>query len=206
MKARIAKRVMRKRKEGWEKSNSWHTIYLVVSVGTKPPLVHVVEELHTRVLLPGHKVSPKSTTWLTTKARHEGTRQAPLVTLMPPPLRSISTKEEGLHAPHTKCPRHSTPNRRVEDDCSEPLRPQGFRRTLYNLIHLRITSQGTHTLLSLSFKLSLALSTHTHTQACASLWMSNLALGWLVYDLLSVLHSSAIPHYPTTSNGWVEGV
>jgi hypothetical protein len=31
-------------------------------VGTKPPLVHVVEALTQRVLLPGHQVSPKSTT------------------------------------------------------------------------------------------------------------------------------------------------
>jgi hypothetical protein len=43
----------------------------------------------------------------------------------------------------------------------EPLRPQGFRRTLYNLIHSRITSQGGTTLHSLSSKLSLALSTYT---------------------------------------------
>jgi hypothetical protein len=28
----------------------------------------------------------------------------------------------------------------------EPLRLQGFRRTLYNLIHSRITSQGWHNL------------------------------------------------------------
>jgi hypothetical protein len=28
----------------------------------------------------------------------------------------------------------------------EPLRPQGFRRTLYNLIQSRITSQGWHNL------------------------------------------------------------
>jgi hypothetical protein len=28
----------------------------------------------------------------------------------------------------------------------EPLRPQGFRRTLYNLIHSRITSQRWHNL------------------------------------------------------------
>jgi hypothetical protein len=65
---------MQKRKEGWEEANTWHTISLVVSVGTKPPLVHIVEALHTRVLLPGHQVSPKSTTWLATKARYKGTR------------------------------------------------------------------------------------------------------------------------------------
>jgi hypothetical protein len=34
---------MRNRKEGWEEANSWHAIYPVVSVGTKPPLVHIVE-------------------------------------------------------------------------------------------------------------------------------------------------------------------
>jgi hypothetical protein len=36
---------MQKRNEGWEEENSWHAIYLVVSVGTKPPIVHVVEAL-----------------------------------------------------------------------------------------------------------------------------------------------------------------
>jgi hypothetical protein len=59
----------------------------------------------------------------------------------------------------------------------EPLRPQGFRRTLYNLIHSRITSQGRHTLHSLSSKLSLALITH---KACASLWMSKFST-WMAW-------------------------
>jgi hypothetical protein len=59
------------------------------------------------------------------------------------------------------------------------------------------------TLHSLSSKLSLALSRHI---ACASLWMGNLAHGWIGYDLLGVLHSSALPHNLATSNGWVEGV
>jgi hypothetical protein len=47
----------------------------------------------------------------------------------------------------------------------EPLRPQDFRHTLYNLIHSRITSQGRHTLHSLNSKLILALSARTHTQS-----------------------------------------
>jgi hypothetical protein len=34
-----------------------------------------------------------------------------------------------------------------------------------------------------------------------SLWMSNLALGWIGYDLLGVLHSPAHPHNPATLNG-----
>jgi hypothetical protein len=29
--------------------------------------------------------------------------------------------------------------------------------------------------------------------------------GWLGYDLLSVLHSSTLPHNPATSNGRFEG-
>jgi hypothetical protein len=122
---------MRKHKKRWEEANSWHTIYPVVPTDTKPPLVHVVEALHTKVLLPRHQVSHKSTTWLTTKTHHEGTRQAPLVTLMPPPLRSFSSKGRVSPRPRTKCARHSTPSWRVEDDCRWATRHQGFRRTLY---------------------------------------------------------------------------
>jgi hypothetical protein len=29
---------------------------------------------------------------------------------------------------------------------------------------------------------------------------SNLAIGWIGYDLLGVLHSSALPHNPVTPN------
>jgi hypothetical protein len=90
-------------------------IYLMVLVVSKPPLVHVVEALHTKVLLPGHQVSLKSTTRLATKARHEGTHQAHLVTLMSPPLGSISTKGGGLHVLRTKRHRRSTQRRRVEE-------------------------------------------------------------------------------------------
>jgi hypothetical protein len=138
----------------------------VVSVGTKAPLVHIVKALHRRVLFPaGHQLSPKSTTWLATKARHKGTRQAPLVTLMLPPLRSFSTKERGLHVPAQSVlaiPHQAGGSKMI---AGETLRPQGFRCTLYNFIHSRFSSQGRHTLHSLNSKLSLALSTHTkHAQ------------------------------------------
>jgi hypothetical protein len=96
------KSVMWKHKGGREEANSWPTIYSMVSVGTKQPLVHVVEALHTRIFLPGHQVSPKRTTWLATKARHEGTCQALLATLMPPPLRSFFTKGRGFPRPPHK--------------------------------------------------------------------------------------------------------
>jgi hypothetical protein len=50
---------IRKRKEGWEEANSSQAIYSVVLVDTTLPLVHVVEALHTRILLLDYQVSPK---------------------------------------------------------------------------------------------------------------------------------------------------
>jgi hypothetical protein len=38
-------KVMQKSKERLEETNSWHVIYPMVSVGSKPPLVNVVEAL-----------------------------------------------------------------------------------------------------------------------------------------------------------------
>jgi hypothetical protein len=49
---------MQKRKEGWEEANSWHTIYLVMSVGTKPPLIDVVETLTQEYSFPVTKSLP----------------------------------------------------------------------------------------------------------------------------------------------------
>jgi hypothetical protein len=142
MKVKISKDCKYEMQKRKEEVNSWHLIYLVILVGTKLPLVHVVETLHTRVLLLGNQVSPKSFTWLVTKVHHEGTRQAPLVTLIPPALRNFSTKGGGLHVSCTKCPRFSTPSWRVEDSSGGP---KAFN-VPYNLIHLRIISQGWHTL------------------------------------------------------------
>jgi hypothetical protein len=51
---------MQKHKEGWEEANSWYTIYLVVSVGTKPPLVHVVEALIQEYCFPVTKSLPRA--------------------------------------------------------------------------------------------------------------------------------------------------
>jgi hypothetical protein len=41
---------MRKRKEGWEEANSWHAIYPVVLVGTKPPLVTLLKHSHKSII------------------------------------------------------------------------------------------------------------------------------------------------------------
>jgi hypothetical protein len=134
-------------------------IYLVVSIGTKPPLIHIVEALHTRVLLPGHRVSPKSIIRLATKACHEGTRQAPLVTLMSPPLRRFSTKEEGLHVPRIKRPRRSTPSWRVKNLPGNHL----DTKALTHLVHLDPLEESLHKVgtpcIQLGSKLMLALHT-----------------------------------------------
>jgi hypothetical protein len=51
---------MRKRKEGWDEANSWQVIYLVVSVGTKPPIVHVAEALTQEYYFPVTKSLPRA--------------------------------------------------------------------------------------------------------------------------------------------------
>jgi hypothetical protein len=51
---------MWKRKKGWEEANSWHTIYPVVSVDTKPLLVHVVEEPIQEYCFPITKPLPRA--------------------------------------------------------------------------------------------------------------------------------------------------
>jgi hypothetical protein len=54
--------------------------------------------------------------------------------------------EGGLHVPAQSvlaAPRQAGGSMTI---AGEPLRPQGFRRTLYTLIHSRITSQGWHNL------------------------------------------------------------
>jgi hypothetical protein len=56
----------------------------------------------------------------------------PLVTLITSPLRSITTKEEGLHIRCTHCQHCSTPSRRVED------LPESHKsyKALAHLVHL----------------------------------------------------------------------
>jgi hypothetical protein len=132
---------MRKRKEGWEEANSWHAIYLVVSVGTKPPLVHVVQALTQEYYFPVTKFSQEHhLTW------HKGSpiRHSPSSLGH---LDAASTKELLHLGRGSPCPSHSvlaTPQQAEGSKtiADEPLRPQGFRRTLYNLMHSRITSHG----------------------------------------------------------------
>jgi hypothetical protein len=106
------KRVTWKCKEGWEEANSWHVIYPVVSVGTTPS-PHCWSTPHKSVASRSPSLSQEH--HLTS---HKGSpRKHSPSSLMPPPLRSFSTKDGGLHIPHKKCLHHFTPSRRVEDDC-----------------------------------------------------------------------------------------
>jgi hypothetical protein len=51
----------------------------------------------------------------------------------------------------------------------EPPRPQGFRRTLYNLIQSRITSKGCHNLALTQLQAN-PITKHTHTlSVCKSI-------------------------------------
>jgi hypothetical protein len=157
---------MRKCKEGWEEANSWHMIYLVVSVGTKPPLVHVVEALTQEYCFPITKSLPR----------------APLDS---PglPLRHLLSSLGHLDAASTKELLHQgRGSPRPPHKVSSPLhtKPEGRRRLPVS--HLSPKAAGTPcttwftqesphkvgtTLHSLSSKLSLALSTYTkHMQVC----------------------------------------
>jgi hypothetical protein len=112
-------------------------------VGTKPPLVHVIEALHTRVLLPDHQVSPKAQLNLPLIDSATKALTKPLGH-----LDVVSTNKELLHQerkspcpPHTmSSPLHTKPE--SQRPAGDSLRPQGSDSTLYTLIHLRITSQG----------------------------------------------------------------
>ena len=148
---------MRKRKEGWEEANSWHAIYPVVSVGTKPPLVHVVEALTQEYCFPVTKSLPR----------------APLDS----PLRYSPSSLGHLDAASTKELLHQgRGSPRPPHKVSSPLHTKPEGRWRLPVSHLGpkasgepcttgFTQESPHkvgtTLHSLSSKLSLALSTYT---------------------------------------------
>jgi hypothetical protein len=68
-----------------------HMIHPMVSVGTKPPLVHVVVALTQEYFFQVTKYLPR--TPLDSPQRLASTKEHHLVTLMSPPLRSFSTEE-----------------------------------------------------------------------------------------------------------------
>jgi hypothetical protein len=149
---------------------------------------------------------PKSTTWLDTKAHHESTHQAPLVTLMSPPLMSFSTKggvsmsctQSVLATPHQTggsktCRRASkTPMLPVHLVQLDPL-----KKHLTRLAHLAHNS---------------ALSLCLHYTLCKyvqSLWNKHLStsMAWIWSSMsLELLHTLTHLVTPATSYGWVERV
>jgi hypothetical protein len=152
---------MWKRKEGWEEVNSWHAICLVVSVGTKSPLVHIVEALTQGYCFPVTK----------SLQEHHLTRHKCL------PLRHSPSSFDHLDAASTKELLHQgRGSPRPPHTVFSPLhtKPKGRRRLPVS--HLGPKASGepcTHwftqesphkvgtSLHSLSSKLSLALNTYT---------------------------------------------
>jgi hypothetical protein len=205
MASKDCKRVMRKRKEGWEEANSWHMIYLVVSVDTKPPLVHAVEALTQEYCFPVTKSLPR----------------APLDSPQRPPLRHSPSSLGHLDAASTKELLHqgrgvSTPPHKV----SSPLHTKSEGRRRLPVSHLGpkasdapcttwFTQESPHkvrtTLHSLRSKLILALSTHTHTHT-----KHMQVYGWAISTWMDLRWSSrclALLSTFTQSNNlkWVSG-
>jgi hypothetical protein len=128
----------------------------VVSVGTKPPLVHVVEALTKSIIFRSPSLF-RNSSWLATKAR-------PL-SLTPSPqspwcrFHYGASHEGGVSSsPAQSCRRHSTRNRRVED---LPTSYKDSKEPAHRDTSLRFTQEPTqdhNTLLSYSLsRASLAL-------------------------------------------------
>ena len=76
-------------------------MYPVVSVGTKPPLVHFVEALNQEYCCSITKFLPE-TPWFATKARPPRLTSSSWILWSRFPLRSFSMKDGGLHVPWTR--------------------------------------------------------------------------------------------------------
>ena len=127
---------MRKCKEGDEEKQTLDTrIYLVITVGIKPPLVHVVEKLNKSTtsqppsLFRGPLDLPQ---WLT---------PSPLVTLIPLSTKELLQKGWGLHIPfiRSSMPLHTKPkSRRHVGESPRLQRPAHYT----SLVHCRTYTQG----------------------------------------------------------------
>jgi hypothetical protein len=122
-------------------------IYHVISIGIKPPLVHIVQALTKEYCFPVTECLLGL--FLT---RHQGLATKSLAmslfTSMPYPLRSFSMKEGGLHIPAQSRHRRSTPSRRVDDLPASHQDSKGWHTEIQLVVHSRIGTQGSNTLLS----------------------------------------------------------
>ena len=126
-------------------------MYPVVSIGTKPPLVHVIEALNQECCFSATKSLPQQP-WPAMKTRPPRLKPSFSVTLIP-----LSTKEllhEGMGSPHLRTrlsiPLHTKPEGRRRADQSP--RFQGDDSARYNFGSLKNHSQGSNILLSHSLK------------------------------------------------------
>jgi hypothetical protein len=148
---------MRKRKEGWEEANSWHTIYLVILVGTKPPLVHVVEVLTQEYYFPATKSLPRAP--LDSPLRHSPSLLGHLDAAFTKELLHLGRGSPRL--PHkVSLSLHTKPEGRRWLPVSH-LDPKASSAPCTTLFTQESPHKIGTTMHSLSSKLSLALSTHT---------------------------------------------
>jgi hypothetical protein len=188
---------MRKRKEGWEEANSWHAIYPVVSVGTKRPLVHIVEAL------------TQEYCFLVTKSLPRAPLDSPQsLALRHSPsslghLDAASTKELLHQGRGSPCPPHKVSS-------LLHTKPEGRRRLPVSHLGLKassapctpwFTQESAHkvatTLHSLISKLSLALSICKSMDKQLSTWMD-----WIWYSrCLELLCTSAPSSYHKLVSG-----
>jgi hypothetical protein len=153
---------MWKREEGWEEANPWHAIYPVVSVGIKPPLVHIVEALIQQYC------------FLVTKSLPRAPLDSPqklatyALAKLPCHLDAASTKELlhlGRGSPRPPHKVSSTLHTKSEGRRQLPvshLGPKGSGAPCTTWFTQESPHKVGTTLHSLSSKLSLALSTHTN--------------------------------------------
>jgi hypothetical protein len=130
-------------KRRWEEANSWCVIYPVVSVGTKPSLVRIVEALTKSIAFRSPSLSLDSP-WLATKAHAKSSRS---------PWCShhygASTKKGSPHPLHKVIlPLHTKPEGRRF--ANKPWRLQGASTSRYKLEALKnqykVTTPYSHTL------------------------------------------------------------
>ena len=125
-------------------------IYLIVSVGIKPSLVHVVKALNKMNASRSPSLFRDNNLDLPQKIGHKGSRQVPWSPWCPFPLRNFSTKKEGLHIPAQG--RYTVPHQAEGS--------KTYRRVFRTLKGRHTKNTATHTRHSLSLSLS---HTHTHT-------------------------------------------
>jgi hypothetical protein len=120
-------------------------IYLIVSVGIKPSLVHVVKALNKMNASRSLSLFRDNNLDLPQKIGHKGSRQVPWSPWCPFPLRNFSTKKEGLHIPRTRSLHRSTPSWRIENLSASLQDSKGQAHQEYSYAHKALSLSLSHT-------------------------------------------------------------